>query len=80
MSTSGGRPLPEGNDRDGAGADEDPLEVVKWRAQGVGDGGLDRIGVGKADDDTVWVGFADPLERPNHPVLHFREALPAGKA
>lgn len=50
------------------------------RAQGVGDGSLDRIGVGEAYEDAPGVGCPQCLQRSDDPRLHFREALAVREA
>ena len=50
------------------------------RAQGVGDGGLDGVGVGEAHHDAPGVGCAESLEGSDDPGLHLREALTAREA
>lgn len=47
------------------------------RADGVGDGGLDRVGMREADDHATGMGGAQLLERSNYPRLHLLEAFPA---
>ena len=49
--------------RDRARADDDALEEVDVRAEGVGDGGLDRVGVRDAHDRAAGVGAAELVER-----------------
>ena len=58
----------------------DALEEVKRRAEGLGHGGLDGVGVGHGHDDLSAMALHQPDERGRHARLHLEKGLPAGEA
>ena len=49
-------------------------------AQRVGDGSLDGVGMGEADDDGTRVGSPEGVQRADDPGLHSGESLAVGEA
>ena len=65
---------------DGGGRDVDALEEVERRAEGLGHGGLDGVGVRHGDDDLSSMALHHPDECGRHARLHLEKRFASGEA